>query len=183
MPSPVNRIPFVLAALIVVSLILPPADSAPSAKDKTDPLLKGIETAKDFVQRYQASEKEVGAVLHALEGTYVEPGSGGDPIRNPDALPTGKNLYAINPRLLPSKAAWNLAVKLVEALLAKKVGETGQYPKKVGFNLWSTETVRHHGITLAQMLYLLGVRPRLVRQGRGGRGRVDSRLGTPTTPD
>lgn len=41
----------------------------------------------------------------ALEGKYVEPGPGGDPIRNPGVLPTGKNIHALDPQSIPTSAA------------------------------------------------------------------------------
>jgi magnesium chelatase subunit H len=40
-------------------------------------------------------------MLKALEGEYVIPGPGGDPIRNPDVLPTGKNIHALDPQSIP----------------------------------------------------------------------------------
>ncbi len=125
----------------------------------TPELLKSLSQAKDYLNRYQASSGEIDSVLKALEGGYILPGTGGDPVRNPDALPTGKNLYGVNPDEVPTKVAWEMGIRLVDSLLAKAVGETGRYPKKIGFNLWSTETVRHLGVTESQILYLLGVRP------------------------
>ncbi len=129
---------------------------------ETSPLLslsEHLAEAERYLSDYQQSEKEIEAALHGLDGGFVSPGQGGDPIRSPQALPTGKNLYAINPEEVPTKAAWRVGMKLTEDLLAKKVGELGRYPKKIGFNLWSTETVRQHGVTMSEILYLLGVRP------------------------
>lgn len=122
-------------------------------------LSDNLKIAGEYLKNYQQSSEEIDAALHALEGGFVNPGQGGDPVRSPKALPTGKNLYGINPEEVPTKAAWRVGIKLTESLLAKKIGELGRYPKKIGFNLWNTETVRQHGITMSQILYLLGVKP------------------------
>ena len=52
--------------------------------------------------------------LQALEGKYVEPGPGGDPIRNPAVLPTGKNIHALDPQSIPTQAALKSARVVVE---------------------------------------------------------------------
>lgn len=45
-------------------------------------------------------DNELGALEEALSGKYVTPGPGGDPIRNPGVLPTGKNIHALDPQVL-----------------------------------------------------------------------------------
>ena len=50
----------------------------------------------------------------ALKGGYVEPGPGGDPIRNPSVLPTGKNIHALDPQSIPTQAALKSARVVVE---------------------------------------------------------------------
>lgn len=54
------------------------------------------------------------ALWQALEGKYVEPGPGGDPIRNPAVLPTGKNIHALDPQSIPTQAALKSARVVVE---------------------------------------------------------------------
>ena len=49
-----------------------------------------------------------------LQGGYVEPGPGGDPIRNPGVLPTGKNIHALDPQSIPTQAAVKSARVVVE---------------------------------------------------------------------
>ena len=48
-------------------------------------------------------DNEVGALKEALDGRYIEPGPGGDPIRNPAVLPTGKNIHALDPQSIPTQ--------------------------------------------------------------------------------
>lgn len=113
----------------------------------------------EFRRRFEASTNEVNATLDALEGHYTLPSSGHDPIRNPDAIPTGRNLFGINPAEIPTTAAWETAQTLTDSFLHNWLSKHNDYPRKVGFNLWSTEVVRQHGILEAQIMQLLGVRP------------------------
>lgn len=59
-------------------------------------------------------DNELGALTEALKGSYVEPGPGGDPIRNPMVLPTGKNIHALDPQSIPTAAAVKSARIVVE---------------------------------------------------------------------
>ncbi len=102
---------------------------------------------------------EVAHALDALAGRYVPPGGGGDPLRNPGALPTGRNLHGINPAEVPTKAAWELGVRMAEQQLAAERARLGRWPRKIGFTLWNTEVIRQHGTDLAHAMHVMGVRP------------------------
>lgn len=102
---------------------------------------------------------EMQSLLDALDGKYIPTGSGGDPIRSPDSLPTGKNLYGFNPAKVPTKAAYATGTELVEDLIANHYQAKGEYPKKVAFVLWSTETMRNFGVVEGQILRAIGVEP------------------------
>ncbi len=41
-------------------------------------------------------EYELASVINALNGGFIAPTSGGDPVLNPLVLPTGRNMFAIN---------------------------------------------------------------------------------------
>lgn len=114
---------------------------------------------------FSETREEISRTLHALDGGYVSPGPGGDPVRNPAALPTGRNLYGVNPRETPTRAAWEVGVQLARDLIEKERKHLGRYPRKIGFTLWNTELIRHYGTDLAQILYLLGLRPQWNEQG------------------
>lgn len=60
------------------------------------------------------ADNELGALLKALEGEYILPGPGGDPVRNPDVLPTGKNIHALDPQSIPTTAAIRTAKVVVD---------------------------------------------------------------------
>ena len=106
-----------------------------------------------------SSSAELYAVTTALNGGYIRPSSGGDAVFNPEALPTGRNLYSIDAEKAPSPEAWETGKKLGEALLKTYMEKNGKYPVKVAFTLWGGEFIRSQGITLAEIFYLLGVEP------------------------
>lgn len=57
----------------------------------------------EFCLTQIVQDNELGALSEALNGQYVEPGPGGDPIRNPLVLPTGKNIHALDPQSIPTQ--------------------------------------------------------------------------------
>ncbi|KAG5552447.1 hypothetical protein RHGRI_010502 [Rhododendron griersonianum] len=106
------------------------------------------------------ADNELGSLKQALEGKYVEPGPGGDPIRNPKVLPTGKNIHALDPQSIPTTAAMQSAKVVVERLLERqKVDNGGKYPETVALVLWGTDNIKTYGESLAQVLWMIGVLP------------------------
>jgi len=123
-------------------------------------------TAEDMEQRIVASgTAELTHFVRALAGRFLPAGTGGEPIRNPDAYPTGKNFYGIDPDKVPKPAAYSIGVKLADEMLAKHLTKHGRYPEKVSFVIWGDETMRHEGILESQIFHLLGTKP--VWDGRG----------------
>ena len=104
-------------------------------------------------------EQEMQSVLNALSGGYIAPTSGGDAVANPQAVPTGRNLYAVNAEATPSEQAWTKGKELVENTLAQYRKTHGDYPRKVSYTFWSSEFIESEGATIAQVLYMLGVEP------------------------
>jgi cobaltochelatase CobN len=102
---------------------------------------------------------ELPALLAALSGRYIPTSYGGDPIKNPDAYPTGRNLYGFDPSRIPTRQAWEAGKTAAENLLAEHRKQTGAAPQKLTLSLWSVETMRHQGILEAQALWLMGVEP------------------------
>jgi cobaltochelatase CobN len=101
----------------------------------------------------------------ALSGGYIPPSSGGDALFNPQSVPTGRNLYSINAEHTPSEEAWRVGQLLVSQIIARHRVESGDWPKQVAFTLWGGEFIRGKGTTLAEIMYLIGVRPK--RNSRG----------------
>jgi cobaltochelatase CobN len=110
--------------------------------------------------------QEIDSTLKALNGKYITPGGMGDPIINPSVLPTGKNIYSFDPRVMPTEEAWNVGVKLAQEMINRYMKEKGEYPKKIAFMLWATHTIQDKGVMEAQILYLLGIE--LVRDPDSG---------------
>ncbi|RAX28780.1 cobaltochelatase subunit CobN, partial [Enterococcus sp. HPCN18] len=73
--------------------------------------------------------------------------------------------YGINPQEVPTRAAWELGKKLAGDLIEAERKRLGRYPNKVGFTLWNTELIRHYGADLAQVLFLMGLKPRWDQRG------------------
>jgi cobaltochelatase CobN len=113
----------------------------------------------------ESGPRELDNLARALGGGFVPTGGGGEPIRNPDSYPTGKNFYGIDPDKVPKPASWEMGVKLADQMLADHVKQHGRYPEKVSFVIWGDETMRHEGVLESQIFHLLGTRP--VWDGRG----------------
>ena len=104
--------------------------------------------------------------MNAFGGGYLAATSGGDPVLNPDTVPTGKNLYGIDPERTPTRESYAVGRQLGEALIAEKLKTTGEYPKKVGFSLWGGEFIRTQGTNIGEIFFLLGVEPIWASRGR-----------------
>lgn len=114
-----------------------------------------------------ANNEELSGFLAALDGQHVKASYGGDPVRNPESLPTGRNLYGFDPSRVPTRQAWDTGVAAFEAWMKQHRKENaGRWPEKIAFTLWAGETMRHQGVTESQALYALGVRPRWDDAGR-----------------
>ncbi len=103
---------------------------------------------------------EIDNLLRGLNGRFVPAGPSGAPTRGmANVLPTGRNFYSVDPKTIPSPAAWEMGKGLSEGLLAKYLAEEGDYPEMVGLVVWGTSAMRTHGDDIAQIFHLLGVRP------------------------
>lgn len=106
------------------------------------------------------NDAEITNVLGALNGRYVPAGPAGAPTRGmAHILPTGRNFYALDPRAVPSQAAWRVGNQLADELIARYQKEEGGFPESVGISIWGTSAMRTHGDDIAQCFALLGVRP------------------------
>ena len=116
--------------------------------------------ATELVPRLEATAGELDAVLHALDGGHVPAGPSGSPLRGlVNVLPTGRNFYAVDPKAVPSRLAWETGQQLAESLLARYREDTGGWPASVGLSVWGTAAMRTSGDDVAEILALLGVRP------------------------
>ena len=110
--------------------------------------------------------REIARLIKALSGGYIPSGEGNDPIRNPGAIPTGKNFFGFNPDKIPCPEAWDLGKKAAQQIIDRSLKDRGQYPEKVAVVLWATETIRNEGINESTILYLMGLKPKWDKTGR-----------------
>jgi magnesium chelatase subunit H len=113
-----------------------------------------------------ATDPELPAILHALDGGYIRPAPGGDLLRTTEVLPTGRNLHGFDPFKIPSAFAVQDGARQAEKLLARHVADAGQLPETVAIVLWGTDNLKTEGGPIAQALWLMGARPRHDSYGR-----------------
>lgn len=159
-----------------------------AVKDKARAILEIDRTLNNVTRNkenlLQSPELELKALLNALSGGYIAPSSGGDAVANPNAVPTGHNLYSVNAESTPSELAWDRGVTLAQKTLDEYKSKHGEFPKKICYTFWSSEFVETEGVSIAQVLYMLGTEPvrdtygrvsdvRLIPSKQLGRPRVD----------
>ena len=158
-------------------------------KDKALAIME-IERAIKNVSLYATAlayspECELASVINGLNGGFITPTSGGDPVLNPLVLPTGRNMFAVNAEETPSDVAWEKGKTLADNTLKMyRESHNDSLPRKVSYTLWSSEFIETEGATIAQILYMLGVEPlrdpfgrvtdlRLIPSEELGRPRID----------
>ncbi|MDR2422408.1 MAG: cobaltochelatase subunit CobN, partial [Deltaproteobacteria bacterium] len=135
----------------------PPADPAYLAALAT--------RVADILARARAS-REIPALLEGLSGRYVLPGPSASIWRGrADVLPTGRNFYTQDPRRLPTPAATKVGAALAEETAAKHFKEEGRWPESVAFFWISSDLLQNDGEDLAQMLALMGLKPKWAASG------------------
>jgi magnesium chelatase subunit H len=129
-------------------------------KKITSESLKPLVEYLEFCLKQVVADNELGALLKALEGEYILPGPGGDPIRNPDVLPTGKNMHALDPQSIPTTAAIQSAKIVVDRLLDRqRLENNGAWPETIAMVLWGTDNIKTYGESLAQVMWMVGACP------------------------
>ncbi|MFH1666839.1 MAG: cobaltochelatase subunit CobN [Elusimicrobiota bacterium] len=130
-------------------------------RTKTNKLLYLLTWVKDeLYPALMKTEQEIPQINKALDKRYISPGPGGTLTRGKtDVLPTGRNIYSMDPRKIPTKAAYKIGVRLADEIVKKYMAEENKYPEKIGMVLWSLDAYRADGEQLAQILHLMGARP------------------------
>jgi cobaltochelatase CobN len=119
-----------------------------------------IFACEELVPNLEQTGDEIEHLLDALEGKYIPAGPAGAPTRGmAHVLPTGRNFYAVDPRALPSQAAWRVGQQLAREAIERFRMEEGKYPEMMGLSVWGTSQMRTHGDDLAEAFALLGVQP------------------------
>ena len=137
-----------------------------------------------FNQSIAACSGEAAALSSALNSSYTPPSQADDPIRDPAVLPTGRNFCSMDPRRIPTSAAWAVGSDLAEELIEGfRQDHNGSYPRKMAIVLWAW-AMTDHGVVESEILRLVGAEPvydsyggvsdvRLIPLSELGRPRID----------
>ncbi len=103
---------------------------------------------------------EIDSGFKGFNGEFVLPGPSGAPTRGQaDILPTGRNFFSVDPNKIPTPAAWKLGKKMGDVLIERYLEETGKYPDSIGIILWGGSVMRTRGDDIAEIYYLMGLKP------------------------
>jgi magnesium chelatase subunit H len=109
---------------------------------------------------------EIDAILRALDGKFLRPAPGGDVVRTPTVLPTGRNLHGFDPFRIPSAFAVRDGAVQAMKLIERHMAEGNPYPESIALVLWGTDNLKTEGGPIAQALALMGALPRFDGYGR-----------------
>lgn len=110
---------------------------------------------------------EIASMLRVLNGGAVAAAPGGDPVRAPNVLPMGRNMYSINTETTPDDQAWKDGARLAdETIVQYRRAHNGEFPQQIAYTFWAGEFINSKGATVAQALRMLGVEPVRDDQGR-----------------
>jgi magnesium chelatase subunit H len=156
-----------LAALVAerpLAEVLAAEAGAPQAHDNPDKAALYGELAG--IARLLGVDHELAAIRQALDGRFVRPVPGGDLLRTPAILPTGRNLHGFDPFRLPSVFALKDGARQAERLIARHIDSGAGLPETIALVLWGTDNLKSEGGPIAQALALIGARPRFDGYGR-----------------
>ena len=142
----------------LAELLTPHLADSSSASELAETLLQAQQTL--------AEDHELDGILRALDGRFIQPVKGGDVLRAPEILPTGRNLHGFDPFRLPAGYAHAEGFRQAEQLLARHQADSGALPESVALVLWGTDNLKTEGVSIAQALALLGAEPRHDSYGR-----------------
>ena len=146
----------------ITALVDGAAPNAISAAPEQVEALSALATTNSLLQQ----EHEVPAILRALDARYIRPAPGGDLLRTPEVLPTGRNLHGFDPFRIPSAFAMAEGSRHAQLLIERHVGDGAAFPRTIAFVMWGTDNLKSQGVPIAQALSLLGAEPRFDGYGR-----------------
>ena len=139
------------------------------AKDQKMVLTTDLQAELEQVLRMYRdiqSDSEMQGVLRALEGRYIRPAPGGDVLRNPQVLPTGRNVHGFDPFRIPSRFAMKDGQYQANKILERYQADGNPLPESVAMVLWGTDNLKTEGGPIAQIFALMGALPRFDSFGR-----------------
>jgi magnesium chelatase subunit H len=116
--------------------------------------------------RLLGEDHETEGLLRALDGRFIAPVVGGDLMRTPAILPTGRNLHGFDPYRIPSAFALADGRRQAERVLARYRDDGHETPETVAVVLWGADNLKSEGGPIAQALALIGAVARFDAYGR-----------------
>jgi magnesium chelatase subunit H len=117
-------------------------------------------------QAHLAVDTEVSAMLRALDACYIRPAPGGDILRTPAVLPTGRNIHGFDPFRIPSAMAVRDGKVHAQLLIDRYCADGNPLPESIAMVLWGSDNLKNEGAPIAQALALMGAMPRFDSYGR-----------------
>ena len=141
------------------------ASGGPTEGDAAEQMLGMLRQLTES-DRLMAQDHEIDGILHALDGRFLRPAPGGDLLRTPAILPTGRNLHGFDPFRIPSAFAVKDGAQQAERLLSRHMADGHRFPESIALVLWGTDNLKSEGGPIGQALALMGARPRFDSYGR-----------------
>ena len=143
-----------------------PADALLACGEAANAALVALLEELCAADRLMAEDHELDGILRALDGRFIRPAPGGDLLRTPAILPTGRNLHGFDPFRIPSAYAVKDGARQAERLLAKHRDDGHAFPESIAMVLWGPDNLKSEGGPIAQALWLMGAAPRFDSYGR-----------------
>jgi magnesium chelatase subunit H len=113
-----------------------------------------------------SKDTEIEALLTALDGRYIRPAPGGDVLRTPAVLPTGRNIHGFDPFRIPSTFAVKDGAEQAQRLIDRYIADGNELPESIAMVLWGSDNLKSEGAPMAQVMALMGATPRFDSYGR-----------------
>jgi magnesium chelatase subunit H len=183
-PTPIERVDLLLSCaeashdlrpqrVVIEALVAGRSPEAALAMDTTnypnpDALAKTLTILRELTvaDKLMSEDHEIDGILHALDGKFLRPAPGGDLLRTPSILPTGRNLHGFDPFRIPSNYAVKDGARQAERVLARHMADGNPFPESIAIVLWGTDNLKSEGGPIAQALALMGAKPRFDSYGR-----------------
>lgn len=141
-------------------------DVVTDSGDDTPDVIEGWRGEIHTMNHHMMGDYELSGMMHALDAGYIEAAPGGDVLHNAETLPAGRNIHGFDPFRLPTETALRAGKRHAELLLERHVADTGSLPQSVAFVLWGSDNLKNEGVPIAQVMALMGARPRFDAYGK-----------------
>jgi magnesium chelatase subunit H len=138
---------------------------ATNLEQRDDTLVARLQELAQFNQLL-SKDTEIDALLAALDGRYIRPAPGGDLLRTPAVLPTGRNIHGFDPFRIPSIFAVRDGAEQAQRLIDRYMADGNVLPESIAMVLWGSDNMKSEGAPMAQVMALMGTEPRFDSYGR-----------------